>query len=194
MNPVTHGLLSWLIAEAASNDSDLLFYRERAAITVAGLAPDLDGLGIVAELATRHSEHPLLWWSQYHHVVGHNLLAAVVVSAAACAWSGRRLRCFVLAFTAFHLHIVCDLIGARGPDGHQWPIRYWWPFGQRGAIWSGQWELNAWPNVVITLAALMATIVLARRRGRSPLGIVSMRADGVLVTALRKRFPLRSDQ
>jgi len=29
--------------------------------------PDLDGLGIIPELLTRNSSHPLLWFSLYHH-------------------------------------------------------------------------------------------------------------------------------
>ncbi|MGZ8812133.1 MAG: hypothetical protein ACXW29_13415, partial [Thermoanaerobaculia bacterium] len=52
--------------------------RERAAIVIASVAPDLDGFGLLFELATRDTARPLLWWSEYHHALGHNLLLAVV--------------------------------------------------------------------------------------------------------------------
>jgi len=184
MNPVTHGLLSWLVANGAG-----LERRERLAVTLAGLAPDLDGLGMIAELATRDSAQPLLWWSDYHHVLGHNLAFAIVCAAVAWAASGRRWRTAALAVATFHLHLLCDLVGGRGPDGHQWPIHYLYPFSDAGAWrWSGQWALNAWPNVAITVAALLITFVLAWRRGFSPLEMVSLRADQALVAALRRRF------
>jgi hypothetical protein len=55
--------------------------------------------------------------------------------------------------------------------------------------WSGQWALNAWPNFVITAVLIGMTLVLARRRGFSPLEIFSAKADAVFVRALRTRFP-----
>lgn len=29
-----------------------------------------------------------------------------------------------LAFLSFHIHLVEDTLGSRGPDGYQWPIPY----------------------------------------------------------------------
>jgi len=68
MSPITHFLAGWLFGQTTD-----LNRRERAAVAVAGMIPDLDGLGLIAELATRHAVHPLTWWSDYHHVLGHNL-------------------------------------------------------------------------------------------------------------------------
>jgi inner membrane protein len=163
VSPLTHGLLSWLVASAAP-----IGRRERAVVTLAGVAPDLDGLGAVAEIATRSSEHPLRWFSLYHHWLCHNLLTASVVACIGFALCRQRMRVAVLVFATFHLHLVCDLVGARGPDGHQWPIWYFGPFSRAWPItWSGQWQLNAWPNFVISGIALMATVALAWRRGYS---------------------------
>jgi len=41
------------------------------------VAPDVDALGLVAELLTRNSGNSLTWWSDYHHVhkVGFGLVA-----------------------------------------------------------------------------------------------------------------------
>ena len=83
------------------------------------------------------------------------------------------------------------MIGARGPDSHQWPIPYLLPFSNTWQwTWSGQWALNAWPNFFITVIALALAFYLAWRRGYSPLELVSSRADAAFVAALRHRVPL----
>src|SRR4051812_38597124 len=125
MSPVTHFLAGWALANLAKTR------RERMVIALAGVAPDLDGLGIVPELLTRGSTHPLLWFSQYHHVLGHNLgfaIVTLVISYLACR---RNLISTMLAFVSFHLHLVFDLLGSRGPEGYGWPIPYLLPFSER---------------------------------------------------------------
>ena len=184
MSPVTHFLASWMVANSAK-----LSRRERAAVTIAGVIPDLDGLGAIAQVLTLRSDHPLMWFSRYHHLL-HNLAFAVVVAAVCFAVARQRWKTALLALLAFHLHLFCDLIGARGPDGYGWPIPYLLPFSRAWTLtWSGQWGLNAWPNFVFTGALLVATFVLAWRNGYSPLEMVSQRADRALVAALRQRFP-----
>ena len=187
MNPITHYLLSWNVANILPNSTR----RDRAIITLAGVAPDLDGFGIVAEVLTRKTQHPLLWWSDYHHTLGHNILAAAVVTGIAALLGSSRFYTALLACFTFHLHLLCDVAGARGPDGYQWPIPYLLPFSSSIQwTWHGQWALNAWQNIVITVAATVATFLLARRRGYSPLEIVSTKANDVFVEAIRKHFPL----
>src|SRR5215470_356659 len=46
-----------------------------------------------------------------------------------------------------------------------------------------EWPMaaNAWPNYLITTLALFAVMVLACRRGYSPLGILSAPADRIFV-------------
>ena len=52
-----------------------------------------------------------------------------------------------LAALSFHLHLLGDIIGAKGPEGYQWPIPYFQPFSNSLQItWEGQWAINAWPN------------------------------------------------
>ena len=189
MSPVTHYLISWVVANSAK-----LERKERAIVTLAGVAPDLDGLGIVPEWLTRNSSHPLNWFSEYHHTLGHNLGFAIVVTGVSCliASRGWKLKAALFACLTFHLHLFCDLIGARGPEGEQWPIPYLAPFSQAWQwSWHGQWALNAWPNFVITFAALGATFYLAWKRGFSPLETFSRKADTMFVAALRNRFPAK---
>jgi inner membrane protein len=189
MNPITHLLVSWSVAESAR-----LERRDRAIVTVAGLVPDVDGAGMIVELATRDTAYPLYWWSQYHHLLGHNVGFAALVAALAWGLARRRWIASALALVTFHLHLLGDLIGARGPDGSQWPIPYLFPFSAEPAwVWSGQWELNAWPNVTLSVLLLALTFCLAWKRGYSPVGLLSRRADAKFVGALRDRFPLPRD-
>jgi inner membrane protein len=185
MSPVTHLLIGWLTANAAD-----LNRRDRAIVTVAGIIPDLDGAGIIAEILTRNSAKPLTWWSDYHHVLGHNVGFCLAVIVIALLLASQKWKTALLVAVSFHLHLLCDLIGARGPDLHQWPIPYLLPFSSAWQwTWSGQWALNAWPNMLITVVALSVTLWLAWKRGCSPLEMFSSKADGVLVSTLRQRFP-----
>jgi len=187
MSPITHFFMGWAVANSAPS----LTKRERAFVTWASVIPDVDGLGIVADWATRHSEHPLNCWGQYHHVVAHNIGCALLVSLAAGMFARQKLKTTFLVIISFHLHLLGDLVGARGPDGEQWPIPYLLPFSDRWQLaWSGQWALNAWPNFVLTATLLVMAFILARQRGFSPFETLSPKTDAVLVRALRTRFPL----
>jgi inner membrane protein len=184
MSPVTHFLTGWVLANCAELDR-----RDRALVALACVVPDVDGLGIIPELLTRHSAHPLLWFSLYHHSL-HNLAFALVVAGIAFAIAVRRWMTAALVFVSFHLHLLEDVLGSRGPDGDQWPIPYLAPLSSALQLtWRGQWGLNAWPNIVLTVILLLITFWLAWRRGFSPLEMISARADAAFVGALRSRFP-----
>jgi inner membrane protein len=187
MSPVTHFLAGWLLANTTS-----LNLRERGLVVCAAVAPDLDGLGIIPELLTRNSAHPLLWFSAYHHTL-HTLAFAVLVTCVSFVLARQRWKTALLVFVSFHLHLLCDLMGARGPDGYQWPIPYLLPFSKSVQLsWHSQWALNAWQNVLITAVMLMLTLWVAWRNGRSPLEFISQKANDTLVVALRTRFPRAS--
>lgn len=184
MNPVTHLLVGWTVANTTT-----LTQRERALVTMAGVIPDVDGLGMVADFLTGDSPQPLELWGKFHHVLAHNLGFGLGVGVAAFALSTRRWVTASLALLSFHLHLLGDVVGARGPDGDQWPIPYLSPFSQRWQwAWDGQWALNAWPNFVITGALLLVAFYLAWRRAVSPLEMVSSRANQAFVKTLRDRF------
>jgi inner membrane protein len=183
MSPVTHFLTGWVLANTAKFNT-----RERAIVTFACVAPDVDGLGIVPELLTRHSSQPLLWFSLYHHAL-HSLVFSIVIAVAAFALSQQRWKTAAFALLSFHVHLFEDLLGSRGPDGDQWPIPYLSPFSDRlHLVWQHQWALNAWPNFLITLALLSTTIYLACQRGFSPVELISRSTDDTVVRALRYRI------
>jgi inner membrane protein len=185
MSPATHFLTGWILANSVS-----LTRRDRALVTLAGVAPDVDGLGIVADYFTRNSRHPLEWFSTYHHLL-HSLPFALVVGAASFALANERSKTASLALLSFHIHLLEDFLGSRGPEGYHWPIPYFMPFSRAYEFaWRGQWALNAWPNFAITIALLLWTFYLAWSRGFSPLEMVSLKADAALVASLRKRVPV----
>jgi hypothetical protein len=177
--------MGWGLANTAPS----LSRRERAFVTWASVIPDIDGLGLIAEWATRNSAHPLNWWTDYHHVLGHNLGFCLLVSLTAVVFAPRKLITALLVALSFHLHLLGDLVGARGPEGYQWPIPYLLPFSNALLLtWPGQWALNAWPNMVITAGLIVWSIFLALQRGFSPAELLSQKADKVVVRALRDRF------
>jgi inner membrane protein len=191
MNVVEHFLIGW----CAANISPELTNRERVMITAAAVIPDIDGLGLLVEIPTRNTAHPLLWWTEYHHVLAHNVGFAALVTIVAFALATHRWRTSFLTILSFHTHILGDIIGARGPDGYQWPIPYFLPFSRTPVFsWDGQWALNGWQNFMITGAALAIMFVLAWRRGFSPVGSFSRRADQLFVQALTSRVGTPSSQ
>jgi inner membrane protein len=185
LNPITHALTGWCLAEAVPR----LTTRQRGIVVIACIAPDIDGVGIVPEFLTRNGPRPLLWWSEYHHLLAHNLgFACLVAAVAGLAARTNRALTALLAFVAVHLHFLEDIVGSRGPDGYEWPIPYLYPSRFPELSWSGQWALNAWQNIAITVVLLGITFILAWYRGYSPVGLISSRADRAFVATLRNRF------
>ncbi len=188
MSPVTHFLAGWAVAHTAN-----LNKRERMLVAVAGIIPDFDGFGLVVDIATRASANPTDWWGRFHHELGHNLGFCLLVTVVAAMLAQRKGLTALLVFISFHLHLVCDIIGARGPDGDQWPIPYLEPFSHLPRlIWAGQWKLNAWPNLLITAVLIGLALRWAWQRGYSPLEMLSQKVDKVFIETLRRRFPARN--
>lgn len=183
MNPVTHALASWCLANVPELEP-----RDRMLVTASGLAPDIDGLGGVIDLLTSHSADPTSYFEDYHHVL-HNLAACLVMTLVVVAFARRRAWVGGLFALGFHLHLLSDLVGSRGPDGYQWPIPYLLPFHPVELAWSGQWPLTSWQNTTVTVVLMALSFRLARDRGFSFLEMVSARADAVFVETLRRRFP-----
>jgi hypothetical protein len=115
-------------------------------------------------------------------------LAAVAITAALVCFARRRGRVAVLALLAFHLHLLCDLIGSRGPDpSDKWPIFYLAPLSQHPMwIWKYQWPLFGWQNSVISIVLFVWAMALAIQRGDSIIGVFNRRADAVFVGRLRE--------
>lgn len=184
MNPITHGLSGWVLASLFDLDR-----RDRGLITAAALAPDLDGAGLLIDLARHGTRGTRDLWEAYHHVGAHNLAFATALALVALALAHRRVLTAALVFAVVHLHLLEDLVGSQGPDGYQWPIHYLMPFDRSFTlVWEGQWALNAWPNIVLTAALIGASGYLGWKHGWTFIGLVWKRADTIVVKALHRRF------
>lgn len=169
MNPIVHAEIGWLLSQP------LPTRRERLLVTLAAVVPDVDGLTILA------GEDLYLEW---HHRVAHGWLAAIAVPVVTAALT-RSPRATLLALVAFHSHIAADLVGS-GPG---WPIWYGWPLSDAEWLPSWQWDLASWQNTVIGLAVTLACLGAALVVARTPVELVSLRADRRVVETLRARFP-----
>jgi hypothetical protein len=154
--------------------------RERLLCMAAATLPDLDGLGILI------SEH---YYTEYHHVLGHNLTFGVVLAALLTAFSKRnRPLAFVAYLALFHLHLVMDYYGS-GPG---WYIPYLWPWRDGpDARWMhpAPWNFYSWQNLLAAFLFLLWTLGIAWRLKRTPLEAIMPPLDRQLVGLGPKREP-----
>ena len=184
MSPITHFLVGWAALERA-----LPARRDKALVTLAGLASDLDGIGIVVDFATRSLGMPATnYYQDYHRLLGHGLPAVMLIALFVFACARQRGRAALLAIVSVHLHFVCDLLGSRGngPDDI-WGLWYFAPITTAHEIaWAGQWPLVGWQNMLITAVLIGIVLNRACRLGYSPLALASRRIDGAVVATLRR--------
>ena len=186
MSPVIHFLGSWLIASATTSNP-----RDRKLVTLAGVVPDADGLGLVVDAVNSiisGKEMTYFYYQRYHHELLHGWPGALLVAVVLAGFARQRWRVALLCLLTFHLHLVCDLIGSRGPSPWDlWPISYGEPFFRHPYFfWKRQWRLDGWQNRIICVTLFVVEIGLAARRGYSCVEVFSRKADAVFVSVLRK--------
>lgn len=185
MSPVTHLLGSWILAVKTTDNA-----RDCRLVTLAGIVPDLDGAGLIVDLirnAARGGE-PFPLYQNYHHYLLHGIAGGVAIAALAAAFARRRARVFWLTLAVFHLHLLCDFVGSRGPSPEDlWPIFYFGPFDKDPMwLWSSQWRLDGWQNQIISVGLLGGMMAIAVRNGSSVVGVFSQRFDAQFVRVLRE--------
>ncbi len=183
MNPETHLLASWVIGAKVTDNE-----RDCRLVALAGILPDADGFGLILDAAYRAFGRKTFFYEHYHHYLLHGLLGAVLISLVLACFAIRKWRVVLLCLLVSHLHILCDLIGSRGPDPVDlWPIFYFGPFTKDPMwIWKGQLPLDAWPNRLLTVSLFAWALWLAVCRGYSFVGVFSRRLDRIFVEVLRK--------
>ena len=186
MSPITHLLGSWLIASVTTDNP-----RDRKLVTLAGILPDADGFGMLADIADATmsgKELSFQYYQKYHHVLLHGWPGAILVVAALVFFARDRLRVALLCLLTFHLHLLCDLLGSRGPSPSDlWPICYGAPFFRHPTwFWKGQWRLDGWQNQCVSLVVVLLSLWLAAKRGYSVMELVGRRVDAVFVGVLQK--------
>lgn len=186
MIPFTHLFVGWTFAEQFKLDQ-----RDRALVAWAGVIADADGLTLIPDLFTAAvGMAPTYFYGDYHHMLTHGVAAGILWSALALVLGHRKWKAALLSLIGFHIHLLCDVLGSRGPDPLDvWPIPYLAPFSDKWTItWRYQWALNAWPNIVLSIALMCLIFWRAYRRGYSPVSLFSKRADAAFVETLRRRF------
>jgi inner membrane protein len=184
VSPETHLLASWIIAAKTTDNP-----RDCRLVTLAGLLPDADGLGLLADLARGWlGGKQTFFYEQYHHYLLHGALGGVLIAALLACFARHRWRVALLALLVFHLHLLCDFVGSRGPSpGDLWPIFYLGPFDKDPMwVWRGQWRLDSWINRYLTVALFLWALWLPVRLGYSVVGVFNRRADEAVVRVLRK--------
>lgn len=169
MSPIVHGEISWLLGASLPDR------RDRLLITCAGVLPDLDGLTLLAGVDA---------YVEYHHVLTHGYPAALVTALVCGMLAKRKAAVVVLALLAFHLHLLCDLVGS-GPG---WPLHYFWPTSDRAWFWDGQWDLASWQNSVIGLTTTLAVLASSLWWRRTMVELISPRWDAEVVATVRRRI------
>ena len=106
MSPITHFLVGWSALERTQ-----AVHRDRALIAWIGLAPDLDGVGIVVDFFTRLLGMPETnYYQELHRVYGHGLPAALLFTLIVAWMAESKWRAALGAFVSVHLHFLCSSI------------------------------------------------------------------------------------
>ncbi len=184
MSPGTHFFMSWIIAAKTTDNS-----RDCGLVTLAGVLPDLDGLGIIPDAINRALGHrETVYYEHYHHFLLHGLFGGVLIAVLMACFSQHRWRVLLLAFLVFHLHLLCDIVGSRGPDPDDlWPIFYDGPFNKNWMwLWKGQWRLDSWFNEILSVVLLVWALRISVRQGWSFITMLNRRWDEKFVAVLRQ--------
>ena len=192
VSPVTHLLGSWSLAEGSSLDD-----RDRGLITWCGVLPDADGIGIAVDLVNRLLGRPeTLWYTGFHHHFLHGVIGAALLAVLAAGFAKRRLSVLLWGFIMVHIHLVCDLLGSRGPDPADiWPIHYLAPVSAKLTLyWRHQWPLDGWQNVLTTVLLIAFAVQRTISAGRSPVSLFSQRAHLAVTDTLRSRWRQLKDR
>ena len=186
MSPLTHLVGSWLVAVATTDNP-----RDRKLVTWAGVVPDADGLGVIPDVVgswISGKECTFYYYQTYHHLLTHGWPAAVVVSILFALYAQNRQRVLLLCLLTLHLHLLCDLIGSRGPTpGDLWPICYSEPLFRHPIwFWKHQWRLDGWQNQIIFVVIFIASLFVAVKKGYSFIEVFNRRLDSVFTKVLQK--------
>lgn len=183
MTPPQHFIISWVVANGVTLDR-----RSRLGITLAGILPDVDGLGYFVDRANLRFDVYSHYYMDYHHFIGHNLFAGLFIAGMMAYFCQRKLTVFLLSLLAFHLHLLADLAGSMGGDGYQWPIYYLYPILPDFALtWSGQWELSSWKNSAIGISFFVIALIIAHYKQVTFFEFFSTKIEKKVTEVARRR-------
>jgi len=172
MHAPIHLAVSWLIGHRLPER------RDRRLVAWSGVVPDLDALVLISGAGA---------YSEYHHVLARGIVAAVIGIALWAALGRQRLKVMALSLVAFHVHLLCDLVGS----GRDWSIVYFFPFSRQEYLTPYGWPLASPQNAFVWLAAVAATIWIGIKSGRTfAETFLPASADLAVVGTLRRIYSL----
>ncbi|PCJ52047.1 MAG: hypothetical protein COA79_25045 [Planctomycetota bacterium] len=179
MSPGSHFIISWI-----GSATFLKERRERILVACAGLAPDLDGAGIIIDFITGTTNY----YQEFHHYAGHSILSAIIFTLLATIIAkNQKLLVCSLTFLVVHIHYLCDIVGSKGPDGFHWPLYYFYPFNTTFELsWSGQWELSSWQNLLVLFISFILCGLIMAKKQISPFEIFNNRVSTVALEMFNK--------
>ena len=164
MSPVAHLQYGWWFAHWGD-----FSHRERAAIALAGAAPDLDGLSFLAGGDVFH---------RYHHILFHNVGATLAVAVLAGVFFWRRVQVWLLIVFAYAMHMVEDYVTVA------WYQHPWRPFAPSGVNLADHlpgWLVQGVFQALAMIFILGITVWIYLRHHRTPLEILSPALDQLLM-------------
>ena len=94
MSPGVHLIGSWLVASATTNNP-----RDRKLVTLAGVLPDADGLGIIPDVVgswISGKDCTFHYYQTYHHLLLHGWPGAIAISVLLTFFARQRWRVFLV--------------------------------------------------------------------------------------------------
>jgi membrane-bound metal-dependent hydrolase YbcI (DUF457 family) len=113
---------------------------------------------------------------KYHHQLTHNFVFAALVAVVSARWIGLRPWQLLRVFFCVLTHFLGDYYGS-GPG---WVLPLFYPFADDLFVNPVPWKFNGWQSQIVFALALVATVVIARRCGRTPLESISTGLDTML--------------
>jgi inner membrane protein len=179
MAPQQHLVLSWVLSNLNYDKR-----RDRIVATICGVIPDVDGLGIVIDKILGDGSY--YYYFLWHRKGLHGAVGLLAVGIAAYLICRRKLLPTLVAALTYTTHILFDLVGSAGPDGGIWPMYPLWPFSKYEMTVSWQWSLNDWKNTVIAGVFILIMIIIAAKKNRTCLEVVSPRLDRYCIETVRR--------
>lgn len=170
MSPIVHGMIAWLVAVLFAKD-----VNDRRLITIAGVVLDIDGIFILFDRSA---------YFELHHTFSHSFVFGILVAITAYTLSVDRVKVFAGALAAFSLHVITDLVVTN------WSVALLSPFSDYRLTVGQDPAVVAIVYPVVFFVSLGLILVIAYRKGISPVEFVSERLDGYLV---KKVFPVRKE-
>lgn len=181
MAPQQHLVISWVLSNLGYDKR-----RDRIVATVCGVIPDIDGLGIIIDKILGDGSY--YYYMSWHRKVGHSIVGVLVVAVLAYLICNRKVLPALVAGLTYVTHLLLDLVGSGGPDGDIWGSWLFWPFSEYELSVGWQWGLNSWQNTGITGAFIVMMIMIAAKKRRTVLEVISVRLDRYCIDLISRMF------